>query len=124
MTSRSLQVIQKTDSFTLPIAISAMLGKKRGRHSQGSLCVLWACSMRRRGGVCSKHCSTLLRKHVFPLLCRPWPSLEFGGHVVSIAPECRVVAVLPFGVCPSGVAGDLRGVERVLSDFLTIQETW
>ena len=33
---------------------------------------------------------------------------------MSIAPECNVVGLLPFEVC---VAGDLRGVERVFSDF-------
>jgi hypothetical protein len=72
--------------------------------------------MRKRGGVCRRHCKALFRKHVLPLLYNPTPTLGTWGHVVSRTPVYRDVA-LPLGDGVKGAVGDWRGVVR---EFLVL----
>lgn len=65
----------------------------------GDLQALCSKSICNIGGVCSRHCSALLRKQVFPLLYRPEPTFLLGwtGKVVSIGRVYRSLARDPFG---------------------------
>lgn len=52
------------------------------RHIQG-FTTSWSIRMCKRGGVCRRHCKTLLRKHVFPALCSPALTIKRDdGHVL------------------------------------------
>jgi hypothetical protein len=56
------------------------------RHIQG-FPISWSSRMCKRGGVCRRHCKTLLRKHVFPALCIPPLTVERDdGHVLFGTP--------------------------------------
>lgn len=44
----------------------------------------WRINTLIKGGVCNKHCSALLRKHVFPEFTNPHPFTAPDGHEISM----------------------------------------
>lgn len=62
------------------------LNHRKTSDVQGSV-LLWAASILSKGGVWSRHWRALLRKQVFPILCKPAPTgLIPRGQLVSIVP--------------------------------------
>jgi hypothetical protein len=49
----------------------------------------------KRGGVCSKHWSTLFKKQLFPVLINPQPTVNPLGQVVSTEAEKRAALFFP-----------------------------
>jgi hypothetical protein len=53
--------------------------------------------------VCKRHCKTLLRKHVFPLLYMPAPTADLGSHE-----ESRMPLYKQWGFDGEGVFGEVN----------------
>lgn len=86
-------------------------------HGSESPCLMRTCN---NGGVCKRHCRALLRKHVFPMLLRPDPTLAEFGHVVTIVP---VNNDFPEAEDCVEISEDLEGLDCVaFFDSLTFVE--
>ena len=59
----------------------------------------------RRGGVCSKHWSTLFKKQLLPVLISPEPTVNPLGQEVSTEAEKRPVPFFPAGEDGDGGTG-------------------
>jgi hypothetical protein len=77
-----------------PINLPSAQRKKRCIQGCVLLCENRTC---RRGGVCSKHWSTLFKKQLLPVLIRPEPTFSPLGQDVSMGLEKRVAPFFPVG---------------------------
>lgn len=96
--------MQKEPGLTRPgLTVRNVGSEGTQKDAHFSVCSI---NILRRGGVWNRHCKALFRKHVLPLLYRPFAMLDFIGHAVSIVPSYREVTLAPE---PEGLAGDGGG---------------